>query len=381
MRSRASATSAAPPPSSTASWSALIAIADHRRSRRRLRSDRVSDLLPDRPRGRVRRGPSTPAASASPAHIRHRPWRRPVIRSPPVRSTSARPAARSSLAPRAVQVAERQAARPSAPSRRSPRATRVVDRDQPPLPQPLGDDPTGQPGLLVAGLEVARPGVEVRGRRQCLGHAVAPRPPRWPGPSVDAVRQARVAQRDVVGEALEQPRLAPAVRAASVATWTSSWLITTCAPARRSPSVTSGLTKHVDRRVGAGRRRPPAWSPRRWRRTSRARRPASRRGRRRSRGPRPRPGERQSGSTRRTTSIPRAARCATASASRAAGRRPSPARRPRAPRTARPRSHSGSRRPVGGARSRRCPARRRPGRTGPRRPLRAGCSSKPRAAR
>ena len=31
--------------------------------------------------------------------------------------------------------------------------------------------------------------------------------------------------------------------AASVATWTSSWLITTCAPAPRRPRVTSGLTK------------------------------------------------------------------------------------------------------------------------------------------
>ena len=65
--------------------------------------------------------------------------------------------------------------------------------------------------------------------------------------------------------------------AAPVATWASSWLITTCAPAPLRPRVTSGLTKTWTGAPGAPTR--PRWSsprrcPRRSRRPHRGWRPA-----------------------------------------------------------------------------------------------------------
>jgi len=41
----------------------------------------------------------------------------------------------------------------------------------------LRDDPAGEPGFFVAGLEIASAGVEVCGRRQRVGYAVTPRHP------------------------------------------------------------------------------------------------------------------------------------------------------------------------------------------------------------
>ena len=104
-----------------------------------------------------------------------------------------------------------------------------------------------------------------------------------------------------------------------------------------------GVHEHVDRTVGVGRAVRPGRSPRRSPAYVPGRRRASRRGRRRWRAPPPRRGGVQSGRTRCTTSMPRAARPATASAS-PAGPSTITRRRPAGETTdSGPRSHSGRR--------------------------------------
>ena len=81
----------------------------------------------------------------------------------------------------------------------------AVEAHQPGLPAEVGQQPAGQPRGLVRRAEVRRRGVELGRAGQLCWRPVAAYPPDdLPGGHRD--RQVHVAQRDVVGEALQQPQ-------------------------------------------------------------------------------------------------------------------------------------------------------------------------------